>query len=176
MPKLVYKDPFIRVPQWHEKVPVEVEPYKYKKRTGSPLKPQLAPDTAPPDEQLSGYVQGQPASKLEERFAKALEFYGIHFRFQYEVPSVYSLPGEGKVIDFIVYDGGIATPIEVGASYIHGETTRKESERERTALINPVLMNLGILPLDENNSYLELDHPTSIEDAKRIVREKFFNI
>jgi len=175
MPELIYKDPFIRIPQWHEKIPKEVEPYKYKPHSKPPIDPLNVPSIAEPGEQLSGYIDGKSASKLEERFAIALRFYGIQFQFQYEVPSVYSLPGQGKMIDFIVYDGGIAVPIEVGSAFVHGATSQKEAEKERTALINPVLSNLGILPFDDN-SYLELDHPTSIEDAKRIVREKFFNI
>lgn len=175
MPKLIFKDPYIRVPQWHEKIPKEVQPFKYKKLKTPRVQHRTIRPTGAPEELLSGYVHGEKASKLEERFAMALDFFGLTYKFQYEVPSIYSLPGESKIIDFIVFDGGIAWPIEVGASFVHDTTSEKEAERARTGLINTVLPMLGIMQITED-SYIQYDKPDTIEEAKDIVSKLFISI
>ena len=175
MPKLIHKDPYIRVPQWHEKIPKEVQPFKYKKLKTPRVTHRVGRPMGTPEELLSGYVHGEKASKLEERFAIALDFFGLTYQFQYEVPSIYSLPGEEKNIDFLVYDGGIAWPIEVGASFVHDTTSEKDAELARTALINAILPMLGIMQITDD-SYIEYDKPESIEEAKDIVSSLFISI
>lgn len=176
MPKLVYKDPNIKVFQWHERIPELVEPYTYKK-----AKPALRPEPntikadGKPEEFLTGWVHGNRASALEERFAKALDFFGLTYSFEYVVPVAHGLPHEGKNIDFIVFDGGLAMPIEVGATFTHGRPSQEEAEGQRMAIINEVLPMLGIQYLTDE-SYLPLDRPTDIEDAKDLVAQLFFSV
>lgn len=176
MPELVYKDPYIKVPQWHEKVPLEVEPFQYKTPRTQRIDATFDRPTSPPDEMLTGYVHGEKASVLEERFAIALDFFGLTFIFQYEVPGLYTIPGEGKLIDFIVYDGGIAWPVEIGSSFVHASPSKQEEERARMQTINEILPMLGIMALNEDESYVPLDRPDSIDDAKDIVASMFISL
>lgn len=175
MPKLVYKDPYIRVPQWHERVPQEVEPFEYKTPRTKRMSARFDQPEPKPEEFLAGYVHGVRASALEERFARALDFFGLDYRFQFEVPSIYSLPGQEKTIDFLVYDGGIAFPIEIGSRFVHASPSEQEKERERTAQMNAVLPTLGIMQITDD-SYIPLDRPTSVEDAKDIVARLFYSV
>ena len=180
MAKLVHKDPFIKVLQVHERIPKDVEPYKYKtRRTQRPDSIFDRPYTAP-EEILTGYVHGERASALEERFAMALDFYGMTYRFQYEVHSVYSLPGEEKTLDFLVYEGGIAVPIEIGSAFVHDSPSKREEETYRVSLINDVLPMLGIMQITDDawpmGSYVPYDRPFDLEDAKLLVADRFISI
>lgn len=176
MPELIYKDPYIKVPQWHERIPKEVEPYKFKTRRTQRIGATFERPEGPPEEFLTGYVHGVRASALEERFARALDFYGLQYQFQFEVPGMYSIPGEGKLIDFIVYDGGIAWPVEIGSAFVHDSTSKKEEEHQRVQTINNVLPMLGIMMIDEDNSYVPFDRPEDFEDAKDLVSQMFINL
>lgn len=175
MAKLVYKSPHYPVLQIHERIPKLVEPYKYKTRRTKRVEAIFDRPYGAPEEVLSGYVHGERASVLEERFAIALDFYGLTYRFQYEVPSIYSLPGEGKQLDFLVHDGGIAWPVEIGSKFVHDSPSKKEEEAARVSIINAILPMLGIMPITDD-SYLEFDRPWNVEDAKEIVSSMFFSI
>ena len=175
MSKLVFKDPYIKVLQWHERIPKLVEPYKYKTRRTQRPDAIFDRPYSKPEEILSGFVHGERASVLEERFAIALDFYGLTYRFQYEVPSIYSLPNEGKQLDFIVFDGGIAWPVEIGSKFVHDSPSKKEEELARVSIINDILPMLGIMQITDD-SYVEFDRPFDIEDAKGIVAEMFISL
>ena len=175
MAKLVFHDPYIKALQVHTRVPKEVRPYKYKTRRTKRIEATFDRPYGAPEEILTGYVHGERASVLEERFAIALDFYGLTYRFQYEVPSIYSLPNEGKQLDFLVYDGGIAWPVEIGSKFVHDSPSKKEEEMVRVALINDVLPMLGIMPITDD-SYLEFDQPESVEIAKLIVARMFISL
>ena len=99
------------------------------------------------DEQLSGFVRGEDASDLEERYAKALDKLGKEFEFQYEVYAAGTLPGEAKLVDFVVYDGGIPFPEEVDAAFTHKTAEQKGYDRVRDAIVNETLMKDGFQPL-----------------------------
>jgi hypothetical protein len=174
MAKLLYKDPNVRVPRIVSpiaRLPAQLKPYKFKTaQIDAP--PSL--DTSPPPEVLTGYVNGKEASKLEERFAMALDFYDLRYIFQYEVASAYSIPGEGKLIDFIVYDGGVPMPIEVGSAFVHKSPAEQQAELQRTQILNPILQAIGIQPFNEF-SHLPLDRPADLEDAKELVRSLFIS-
>lgn len=178
MAKLIFYDPYIRVPQPKSAIvhlPPELRPYEFKKEAAPALG---APETQPisaPQEQLTGYVHGKKASKLEERFALALDFFGMEYIFQYEVDSAYNLPSDAKVIDFIVFDGGLGIPIEIGARFTHGTDSQAQEDQNRQQELNAILPNLGLLPLGLPEYEVELDHPTDFEDAKTIVSELFIN-
>ena len=175
MAKLVHKDPFIKAFQVHTRVPKEVQPYKYKTRRTKRIEATFDRPHGAPEEILTGYVHGERASVLEERFAIALDFYGLTYRFQYEVPSIYSLPGEGKQLDFLVYDGGIAWPVEIGSKFVHDSPSKKEEEMARVSIINDILPMLGIMKITDD-SYLEFDRPWDVEDAKEIVARMFISL
>ena len=178
MAKLVYADPAIRIRQPKSLIvylPEEMRPFVYK--TPRPAKGEVKyfPASPKPEELLTGYVHGKRASDLEERFALALQHFGMDFVFQFEVASAYSLPDEAKLIDFLVFDGGLGIPIEIGASFFHASPSDRELERERQNIINPILQLQGIIPLGDPLYQVEFDHPVSIEDAIEIVSRIFLS-
>jgi hypothetical protein len=175
MPRLVFHDPNIRISQPKSLItalPVDIRPYEFKTRQTKRLEGTFQRPTSPPEEILSGYVHGKRASALEERYAKALEFYELEFSFRYEVPSIYSLPGEGKELDFVVWAGGLGIPVEVGASFVHDSPSKKEEERRREAIINDILPLIGISRINEETR-IPFDRPYDFEDAKALVSQMF---
>ena len=178
MARLVHADPSIRIRQPKSLItylPSEMKPFVYK--TTRPARGEVTyfPPSAKPEELLTGYVHGQKASDLEERLAIALDFFGIEYIFQFEVDSAYSLPSEGKLIDFLVNDGGLWIPLETGAKFFHASPSEQELERARQNTINPILMLQGIHPLGDPQFQIPFDRPTSIEDAKDIVSQMFLS-
>jgi len=117
-------------------------------------------------EDLSGFVHGEDASDLEERFAKALDLRQLEFIFQFPVSTLYSLPGEEKQVDFVV-DVGFQYPVEVDAVFTH---LNQESEDQlRDAQIDEVLSRQGFFPI-QRVSGADLQ---SIEDALSVVDRLF---
>ena len=176
MARLVFHDPNITVLQPKTllvNLPKEMRPYRYKTRRTRRVEPGYDRPWPTPEEFLTGYVHGKRASALEERFAMALDFFGMTFIFQFEVDSAYSLPGEGKRIDFIIMTGGLGIPIEIGASFIHDSPSKKEEERARQAIINDILPLMGIQRLGDPLFEVEFDRPWSFEDAKDLVSKLF---
>ena len=104
------------------------------------------PDVAAQDEGLTGYVHGLEASDLEERFARALDKYAIDYGFQVPVDTAYTLPGQAKVVDFMVYTG-MPRPVEVDGEFTHKTTEQHEADRERDAQINGALRERGYSPV-----------------------------
>ncbi len=123
-------------------------PYLYPKEKKERVKVPLNRIPFPPsDEQLTGFVRDEQASDLEERYAKALDKLGKEFEFQYEVYAAGTLPGEAKLVDFVVYDGGIPFPEEVDAAFTHKTAEQKGYDRIRDAVVNESLMKDGFQPL-----------------------------
>ena len=75
----------------------------------------------------------------------------------------------------VVFDGGIALPVEIGSSFVHATQSQTEEQRFRDQVINDVLPMLGIMPISEIDSYVEYDRPEDFEDAKLLVAEMFIN-
>lgn len=174
MAQLVFKDPNIRISQPKSLVtylPVEMRPYQFKKTRTPRLDTAVARPGPAPEEVLFGNIRGVRASALEERFAAALDFYGIPYRFQFEVPSAYSLPGEEKVIDFVVFDAGLGIAIEIGSRFVHATPSEQERDKQREAVINPILALQGIQPI----MWIPFDRPNSLEDAKELVSQLFIS-
>jgi len=170
--KAIFRDPNLKTRRRSKsdvRVPGIVRPYEFKTSRKARLDPDFVTPVAEAAEILTGYVRGEEASKLEERFAIALNEARLDFVFQYEVHSAYELPGEERTIDFIVYDGGIPFPVETGAGFIHGHSSRMESDRERDQILNEILRHRGLQEIIR----LEFDHPEDLDDARRIVRELF---
>ena len=152
-------------------LPKALQPYEYKRVRARRPEPSFE---RPLGEQeiLTGFVNGKTASDLEERFANALEEVGLDYIFQYIVETAYTLPDEGKKVDFVVNDGGTEVAVEPGASFIHGTQSEKERSRQREAIINPILALRGIGPI----IMLPLDRPSSAEDARELVAEVFVSV
>ena len=170
--KKIFRDPAIRTRRRYKsdvRIPSIVRPYKFKTSRSARLDADYLAAPAAEDELLTGYVRGQEASALEERFAFALDFAKLDFVFQYEVHSAFSLPGEEKSIDFIVYDGGTPYPVETGSSFVHGHPSRIETDRQRDQILNEILRFKGFQEIIR----LEFDHPEDRDDAREIVRELF---
>lgn len=168
--KKIFRDPYVRgVRSNRPRIPSAVRPYRYKsKRTARLDQDYLAP-VREAGEVLTGYVRGQQASDLEERFARALVEAGLDFVFQYEVYSAYNLPGEEQTIDFVIYSFGNPIPIETGSEFIHGHPSRREKDRARDQVLNEIIRYWGWQEIVR----LEFDHPTDVDDAREIVRELF---
>ena len=178
MAKLVYADPNIRIRQPKSLtayLPDEMKPFVYRVPRPARGEVDFFPTSPKPEELLTGYVHGKRASDLEERFALALDHFGIQFIFQFEVASAYSLPGEEKLIDFLVFDGGLGIPIEIGARFFHASPSEQERERERQNIINPILQLRGILPLGDPMFQVPFDEPVSVEQALDIVSRMFLS-
>jgi hypothetical protein len=158
-------------------LPDELKPFEYKVgQIDSPPEVQFPEFGKDPAEALTGYVHGQKASDLEERFAKALDQFGLQYQFQFEVASAYGLPGEEKTIDFLVDQNGMWIPIEIGATFTHGSVSKQEIDRKRESILNPILVNMGIQPLGDPLYTVLRDRPLSIEDAKEIVLRMFVRV
>jgi len=145
------------------------KPYKYKTKTKARLDPDYLTEEAEAAEILTGYVRGEQASKLEERLAIALNEAALDYLFQYPVYSAYSLPGEEKTIDFIVYDGGVAFPLETGSWFVHGQPSQVEADKSRDQILNEILKYRGFRPIYR----VPFDHPEDLDDARQIVKELF---
>lgn len=121
-------------------------PYKYRKPRPMTLEPDTTPDAPVEDEGLTGLVQGKDASDLEERMARALDKYGISYRYEYLVETAFTLPNELKQVDFMTY-AGQPMPVEVDGEWVHKSAEQREYDRERDAQINEALAPYGYLPV-----------------------------
>ena len=168
--KKIFRDPNLTIPRTrYTGVRGIAKPYKYKTKRTARLDPDYATPTAVAAEVLTGYVRGEEASDLEERFAIALDEAKLTYVFQYAVYSAYSLPGEEQIIDFIVYDGGTPYPIETGSRFVHGYQSQIERDRERDQILNEILKYRGFQEIYR----IEFDHPEDLDDARQIVQELF---
>ena len=180
MPRLIYYDPAIRISQPKSLIvylPAELRPFEFPK-TKRPAAGEVDffPPSAKPEELLTGFVHGKRASALEERLAMALDFFGMEYIFAFEVESAYSIPGEGRVIDFVVNDGGLWIPLEPGAEFVHASPSQMERDRTRQQILNEILPLLGIHPLGDPLYQIPFDRPLSFEDAKDIIADMFISI
>ena len=93
------------------------------------------------DPPLTGWVNGQEASDIEERFARSLSSEGFSFSFNVPIPTAVSLPGEKKIIDFLIHD--LALPVEVDGEIGHKTQAQKGNDVVRDLMLNPVLRKEG---------------------------------
>lgn len=97
------------------------------------------------DEGLTGFVQGKPASDLEERIARALYKRRKRFEFQVEVFTRLSRPDDGRNVDFIV-DG--VQPVEPDGFIGHYRTiSQKGNDYVRELQLNEAFRKMGLRPL-----------------------------
>lgn len=120
------------------------------------------------DENLSGFVNGEPASEIEERFAIALRGRQLGFDFQYSVWTAYSLPTQDRVVDFVVYLPP-AQPVEVDGGIAHKTVADKEADRVRDGVIDDTMRTANWSPIVRVSG----DDLQTQDDANAIVREMF---
>lgn len=123
-----------------------------------------------PEEGFTGFVQGQPASTLEERFARALDKIDIIFRyfFQFVVPTPFQIPGQSNVIDFMVV-AAAWYPIEIDGDFAHKSGEVRAKDKLRDAMLDDEMRDRypGVVPIVRIPEH-EL---TTQEDADQIARE-----
>jgi hypothetical protein len=120
------------------------------------------------DENLSGFVNGEPASKIEERFAIALRKRRLDFDFQYNVWTAYSLPTQDRVVDFVVYLPP-PQPIEVDGEIAHKTVADKEADRVRDGVIDEEMARYNWPPIKRVRG----DDLQKQDAADLIIREMF---
>jgi len=168
--KKIFRDPNLTIPRTrYTGVAGIAKPYKYKTKRTARLDPDYVTPETEAAEILTGYVRGEEASDLEERFAWALDQADLTYLFQYEVYGAFGLPGEEATIDFIVYVGGVAYPVELGSFFVHGHASRIETDRARDQLLNEFLRTRGFQEIIR----VDFDHPEDRDDAQQIVEELF---
>lgn len=120
------------------------------------------------DEGLTSFVNSEPASEIEERFARALRKTALTFDFQYEVNTAFSLPHQQRFIDFVVY---LPPPmsIEIDGGIAHKTIGDKEADRIRDATIDDALRNFGFLPIER----IDGDKLLTQEGADAVVSDLF---
>jgi hypothetical protein len=94
-----------------------------------------------PEDRAGGIIQGKDATEPEMIWARELQRAGKDFIFQFEVPTAYTLPGQGKQIDFIV-DGQYAD--EIDGEIAHKTAGQKQEDFERDTQLEPMLRALGL--------------------------------
>jgi len=125
--------------------------------------------SAEPQELLTGYVNGLAASDIEERFAKALDYFGKNYSFQVDVPTFGAVPGEWRSVDFMVQDAGQYFPVEIYGEISHTGSDQKARDSQREALLNREFMRLqGVKPLSVVWYYDLVDEQTSRNTVSRL--------
>ena len=147
-----------------------LKPYRYKRSGlfGAELPP--APLQAlEENEGLSGKVLGQPASDLEERFARALSKNRrvLGYRFQVSFIASRGLPGE-KRVDFVV-NTGLQRPVEVDGAYVHKTAAQQASDAVKELVLNAYFRAAGYQPLLRIPGF----HLENQESADRFVQALF---
>lgn len=125
-----------------------LKPYKYKlpsKRFEEPRLIPLPPKDPMDDEGLTGWINGLTASKLEERFARALRGKQLAFKFKFDIRQ----PGREfkNNIDFIVNTGFTEEAVEIFGPFTHESESDRRRDEDRIAVLNPVLIQLSIEPI-----------------------------
>ena len=120
------------------------------------------------DEGLVGFVNGEPASKIEERFAIALRKRQLDFDFQHSVWTAYSLPTQNRVVDFVVHLPP-DQPIEIDGAISHKTVADKEDDRLRDGVIDDEMGKYGWMPIKRVSG----DDLRTQEDTDAVARELF---
>jgi len=103
-------------------------------------------------EQLTGFVDGQKASDLEERFAYSLRKNRRveGFDFQPSFIAGRNMPGEIR-LDFMVYSGMVQYPIQIDGEFAHKTATQKELDKQKDAILNDALYGTSAVKVERIN-------------------------
>lgn len=150
--------------------------YKVEKdRPGKPRSTQIV-DTPGDEEPLTHQVQGQPASDLEERFARALDKNPRVLRYDFQ--SFYLGPtrnSQGTItVDFMVESAGQIWPVQVDGEYAHKTQSQRDEDAQKDQILNQRLGKQGIrqvqrIPSKENMHLGVLDTQESADRAVEIM-------
>lgn len=99
--------------------------------------------TAADTDFLTGEVQGQSASDLEERWAKAAYRFKVPFSFQPSFITGRNVPGEIRLDFMMIIAGAILQPIQIDGKFAHRAT--KERDRINDARLDDALKGLGAM-------------------------------
>jgi len=154
------------------------KPYKYKKpRKVATPKVINRVQVEGEDEGLTGFVQEQEASDIEERYARALNknknVQRFSFREHYFGPAR-NTPG-AKEVDFMVMAGGTWWPNQIDGEIGHKSAAQKSNDRISDAVLNQYFAQYGINPvkrIPDGVKYL-MDALDTQESADSIVEELY---
>ena len=93
------------------------------------------------EEEFTNFVNGQKASDIEERMARALRTIGREFSFQIEVPITGKF--HAKLVDYLAFSGGLIYPIEVYGEIGHATSAQKAADNDREAELNQTFRRNG---------------------------------
>ena len=105
-------------------------------------------------EVLTGQLQGQNASDLEERAARSMDRLGVSYDFRVRLSplvagqrkigvAIQNLPGEIE-IDFLAYHNGDTVPIQIDGFIAHFQTpSQAEIDKEKSDAINETMKQVG---------------------------------
>jgi len=101
------------------------------------------------NENLTGFVDGQKASDIEERFARSLAKNRRvdSFVFQPSYIAGRNMPGEIR-LDFMVYSGMVMFPIQVDGAFAHKTIAQKSEDANKDAILNDHLRGSGAMPVE----------------------------
>jgi hypothetical protein len=152
------------------RVPAYMQPYQYK--TG---KKSVSPDKSAQvlgmrdGEVLTGFIRGQPASNLEERFALALDQIStLSYEFQPSYIGARNTSGEVK-LDFMVYQGGQMFPIQIDGDYVHKTAAQREEDKVKDEQLDQYLSPYLAMP----TMRLKEDDISSVAEAKALIERLF---
>lgn len=120
------------------------------------------------DEMLSGYIYGDAASDIEERFARALQkdTRVSGFSFREAVITARNLPGQLEV-DFVVSVGPMVYPFQIDGEYAHKGIAKKQDDARKDSLVNEYMMKqYGAQPVIR----IDGERLSSQDDADKLVR------
>jgi len=120
-------------------------------------------------EGLSGFVDGEPASDIEERFSIALRKNPrvTGFDFQPSYLAGRNMPGEVR-LDFMVYSG-FQFPIQVDGEYAHKGASQKSEDAMKDALLDVALHGSGAMPVER----IDFSLLKTQDDTDRLVFRKW---
>ena len=98
------------------------------------------------ERQLTGQVQGEDASDIEEYFCTALDENKNVFGYEFQVSYVAgrNIPGEIR-LDVLVFDGSY-TPVNLDGEFAHKTQGQKDEDRTKDNLLDSILKNIGAFP------------------------------
>lgn len=99
-------------------------------------------------EYLSGFIFGQKASDIEERFARALnrEKRVKEFRFREPIINSRNLPGQLEV-DFIATAGASVYVFQVDGEMAHKGYGKKQDDARKDVLVNEFMKRYNAFPV-----------------------------
>ena len=129
------------------------------------------------DEGLTGFVQEQEASDIEERYARSLTKNDNVDRFSFKehyFGPARNTPG-AREVDFMVLSGGSWWPDQIDGEIGHKTAAQKARDRISDAVLNQYLSQYGVNPvrrIPDGVNYL-MDALDTQESSDQIVKDLY---